>query len=33
MTSADLPDDDHVVRYAKPTSVREDGQGILQRLR
>ena len=25
MTSTDLPDDDHVVRYAKPTTVREDG--------
>lgn len=25
MNSADLPDNDHVVRYAKPTSVREDG--------
>ena len=25
MTSADLPNDDHVVRYAKPTSVREGG--------
>lgn len=25
MTGTDLPDDDHVVRYAKPTTVREDG--------
>lgn len=25
MTNTDLPDDDHVVRYAKPTTVREDG--------
>ena len=26
MTGDDLPDDDHVVRYAKPTSVRTDGK-------
>ena len=25
MIGTDLPDDDHVVRYAKPTTVREDG--------
>jgi hypothetical protein len=25
MIGDDLPDDDHVVRYVKPTSVREDG--------
>ena len=25
MTEDDLPDDDHVVRYVKPTSVQEDG--------
>ena len=25
MTGTDLPDDDNVVRYAKPTTVREDG--------
>ena len=25
MTCTDLPDDDHVVRCAKPTTVREDG--------
>ncbi len=25
MSNIDLPNDDHVVRYAKPTSVREDG--------
>ena len=25
MTGTDLPDNDHVVRYAKPTTVREDG--------
>ena len=35
MTSADLPDEDHVVHYAKPTSVREDGSvdGSVFRLR
>lgn len=26
MSSNDLPDDDHVVRYAKPTSIRTDGK-------
>lgn len=26
MTGMDLPDDNHVVRYAKPTSVRTDGK-------
>lgn len=26
MTGKDLPDDDHVVRYVKPTSVRSDGK-------
>ena len=25
MTGTDLPDDDHVVRYVKPTTVHEDG--------
>ncbi len=26
MTGADLPDDHHIVRYAKPTSIRTDGK-------
>ena len=35
MTGTDLPDDDHVVRYAKPTTVRENGSvdGSVFRLR